>query len=581
MIVVGLGLGFAINCRLLRFASGGGRLLARVFGYGRLRLLSFVSGGRRVGLSLLSLRRLILGGDLGLLSRLSLLLDGLLGLRCGLGLGLVVGGDLGLLGGLGLLGDLLGDLGEDLLLAGLLLDLLDELGLGAGDDLGDLALVAVGVGEDLDLALRQRREDGDLVGLEAVQSLVGGKAAVGGAGDRGVRAAAAVGQHRQAVPVGLILALVLDLLVVLGELGLRLDVDPPAGEAGGEAGVLAVTADRQRELVVGDDHGRLALVVVDDHLADPRRRERLGDEAGGLVVVGNDVDLLAAELGYDHPHPGAAGADAGADRVDAVGVGDHRDLRAVAGLAGDADDLDQLVGDLRDLHLEQALDQLGAAAGDDDRGPFGRVGDVGDHGLDPHPVVVALVVDLLGLRQQGLDPLAQLDQRVALVGLLDDSGDQLADAVLVLLEHHHPFGLADPLQDHLLRGLGGDPAEVVGGDVAGRDLILVGGDHLRVELGVLELAELARLGVDLALLLFLGFGRLGQQLLLQLGRKDQFEDPEVAGLVVEVDAGVFGGAGGLLVGRQQGVREGVHQGVGSDPLLLLESLDCVDDLFTH
>ena len=231
------------------------------------------------------------------------------------------------------------------------------------------------------------------------------------------------------------------------------------------------------------------------------------------------------------------------------------------------------------LELEQALDQLRAAAGDDDRRAFGRVGDVGDHGLDPHPVVVALVVDLLGLGQQRLDPLAQLDQRVALVGLLDDPGDQLADPVLVLVVHHLPLGLADPLQDHLLGGLGGDPAEVFGGDVAGRDLVLVGGDHLRVELGVLGLAHFARLGVDLGLLLQLG--RLGQQLLLQLRRQDQFEDAEVAGLVVEVDARVFGGAGSLLVGREEGVLEGVHQLVGGDSLLLLERFDCVDDLFAH
>ena len=196
-------------------------------------------------------------------------------------------------------------------------------------------------------------------------------------------------------------------------------------------------------------------------------------------------------------------------------------------------------------------------------------------------MVVALVVDLLGLGQQRLDPLAQLDQRVALVGLLDDPGDQLADAVLVLVEHHHPFGLADPLQDHLLGGLGGDPAEVFGGDVAGADLVLVGGDHLRVELGLLGLSQLARFGVDLALFLLLGLGRLGEQLLLQLGRQDQFEDAEVAGLVVEVDPRVLGGAGGLLVGGEQRVRERVHQLVGGDPLLLLERLDGLDDLFGH
>ena len=46
----------------------------------------------------------------------------------------------------------------------------------------------------------------------------------------------------------------------------------------GEAGVHALLADRERELVVGDDHGRLLAVVVEVDLADAGRRERLGDE---------------------------------------------------------------------------------------------------------------------------------------------------------------------------------------------------------------------------------------------------------------------------------------------------------------
>ena len=103
-------------------------------------------------------------------------------------------------------------------------------------------------------------------------------------------------------------------------------------------------------------------LVVDEHLAHAGGRQRLGDEPGGLVVVGDDVDLLAAQLGDDHAHARAARADAGADRVDAVGVRDDRDLRAVAGLAGDVGDLDQAVGDLGDLELEELLDQLGVAA---------------------------------------------------------------------------------------------------------------------------------------------------------------------------------------------------------------------------
>jgi hypothetical protein len=54
-------------------------------------------------------------------------------------------------------------------------------------------------------------------------------------------------------------------------------------------------------------------VVVDEHLAHARGRERLGDEARRLRVPRDDVDLLAAELGDDHADARAARADAGAD----------------------------------------------------------------------------------------------------------------------------------------------------------------------------------------------------------------------------------------------------------------------------
>ena len=45
----------------------------------------------------------------------------------------------------------------------------------------------------------------------------------------------------------------------LRELGVGLDVDLPAGQPCGEPGVQALLADRERELVVGDDDGRLAV----------------------------------------------------------------------------------------------------------------------------------------------------------------------------------------------------------------------------------------------------------------------------------------------------------------------------------
>src|SRR3954471_978224 len=102
------------------------------------------------------------------------------------------------------------------------------------------------------------------------------------------------------------------------------------------------------------------------------------------------------------------------------------DLRAVARLAGDAADVDEAVRDLRHLELEQRLDELGIAPGEDDLRPLRPAPHLGDHGLDARALLVALAVDLLRARQQRLD-LAEVDENVvAIAGLLDDARDDLA-----------------------------------------------------------------------------------------------------------------------------------------------------------
>ena len=194
-------------------------------------------------------------------------------------------------------------------------------------------------------------------------------------------------------------------------------------------------------------------------------------------------------------------------------------------------------------------------------------------------MVVALAVHLLAARQQRLHALAQLHERVARVGLLDDAGDQLAHAVLVLVEHHVPLGLADPLEDHLLGGLGRDAAEVVRRDVALVDLIAVLREALLVDLGRLGLAQLARLRVHLRLAQLLL--HLVEQLLLELGGQDQLEHEEVTGLPVHLHAGVLRRAGRLLVGREERVLERLHQAVCRDALLALEHSHGLDDLLGH
>ena len=61
--------------------------------------------------------------------------------------------------------------------------------------------------------------------------------------------------------------------------------------------------------------------------------------------------------------------------------------------------------------------------------------------------------------------------------------------------------------------------------------------------------------------------RLDDELGLEALGDDELEDLEVAGVVVDLDAGVLGRARLLLVGGQQRVLEGDHELVGGDALL--------------
>ena len=192
-----------------------------------------------------------------------------------------------------------------------------------------------------------------------------------------------------------------------------------------------------------------------------------------------------------------------------------------AGLAGAGLDLDDAVGDLGHLELEQPLDETGVGAADDDLGALGGLADLDDVGLDPGAGLGALVGHLLGLGQQRLDP-AEVEQRVAGVGLLDDAGDDVALAAGVLLVLHLALGLADALGHHLLRGLRGDATEVVG-----RDVELVAD-------GLAVLVEL-------------------------LG-----DHPDLAGVGVDRDPGVLVRVGHALVGRLERVGERAEQRVDRD-----------------
>ncbi len=134
--------------------------------------------------------------------------------------------------------------------------------------------------------------------------------------------------------------------------------------------------------------------------------------------------------------------------------------------------------------------------------------------------------------------LAEVEQRVAVVGLLDDPGDDVALAPGVLLVLHLPLRLADALEDDLLGRLGCDSAEV-----GGRVVPLADDGAVLVEL-LGHHADLAALGVDL-------------------------------------DQRLLGGVGHALVGGDERVGQGLEQDLEVDALLPFDDPERLHQLEVH
>src|SRR5215207_5703385 len=129
-------------------------------------------------------------------------------------------------------------------------------------------------------------------------------------------------------------------------LTLGLYVYLPVRQLYGEAGVLALATDGQRELIVGYDHLCLFLILVQVDLAYARRAQGLRYKARRLRVPLDDVDLLVPELGDHSPYAAPARPHAGPDGIYTGFLGPHGHLRAQPGFAGDSPYLDEAVVDL-------------------------------------------------------------------------------------------------------------------------------------------------------------------------------------------------------------------------------------------
>ncbi len=238
-------------------------------------------------------------------------------------------------------------------------------------------------------------------------------------------------------------------------------IDFPSGELGSEADVLTVAADRHRQIFLVDDDVHAVPFLVDDDAGDLRRRKRVDHQLGRVLGKQDDVDALAGELVGHRGHARTAHADAGALRIEPRIVRLHRDLGAHAGVARRRLDLDQAFFDLRDLELEQAHDQIGRDARQQELRAARLRLDLDHVGANAVADAQILLRDQLIARNHAFDP-ARFDDHVAALDALDRPGQQIVVAVEEIVEDLLALGVADLLQDHLLRRLRADAAEFDG-----------------------------------------------------------------------------------------------------------------------
>ncbi len=249
----------------------------------------------------------------------------------------------------------------------------------------------------------------------------------------------------------------------LGDLRLADDVEFPVGELVCEADVLAFASDGEGELVVGDDDFHRLALFVDEYAADFGGCEGVADEARGVWAEGDDVDFFAAEFLHDGLDAGALHADAGADGVDVAVTRADGDFGAGAGFAGDGFDADDAFGDFGDLLLEEAGDEVGVCAREDDEGSAALAVDGDEECLYAVAGAVVVARALLATFENRFGA-TEVDDDVAFFEAAGDACDDFADAVVVLVVDHFAFGFAHALDDDLLCGLGGDASEFVVGD---------------------------------------------------------------------------------------------------------------------
>ena len=284
-------------------------------------------------------------------------------------------------------------------------------------------------------------------------------------------------------------------------------------------------------MVVGHHHLDAVGLLIEHHLDDLSRLQRVDDEGRLIFRPRNDVDLLALKLADHRLDAGAAHTDAGADRVDRRIARDDGDLGARAGIAGDRLHLDDAVVDLRHFLAEQLGHELRVRARQEDLRPAHLGAHVEQVGADAVAGAEGLARDHLVAADDALAA-AEIDDDVAVLDALDHAVEDLTDPVLVLVVLAGALGVAHLLDDDLLGRLRRDAAEIerrqgIGDHVADESAgvvaaSLIEGDFTGVVLDLIDHEEVAGqaqraalrvdLGVNVGLGAVAGAGRLRDRL---------------------------------------------------------------------
>ena len=305
-----------------------------------------------------------------------------------------------------------------------------------------------------------------------------------------------------------------------------------------------MAADGFGEFIFADFGEDAFIDGVDDDfvVGDGGGFEGVFEEFLGVVAPLDDVDFFVIEFADDVFDAGAAHADAGADGVDfGVGAPDG-DFGAVAGFAGDGADFYGAVGDFADFAFEEAFDEIGVAAAEDDFGAAEAVFDGDDVDAEAVADVVVFGGDAFFFGHDAFE-FAEVHDDVGFFEAADGAVDDFAGAVFVFFVDEEFFFLADALHHGLAGGLGGDAAHVPRGDV--------------------DFDFVADFGV------FFDFAGGGEGEFV-VGGGDGFDDHEfgfgfdAAFDGVDVDAQLAGGADAFAGGRQNSGGESLDHFVAAD-----------------